>query len=190
MSRLITTLVVIGWTSWSGMLLAEEGKAADSIKLSDGKITLPVPIHWERKQPRTRIVEHEFAAKSHGEEAQPARVTVMGAGGGVEKNISRWIGQFAQPDRSSTRDKTKVSKSEIAGAQVHVVDITGTYLDRPGGPFSGGRVVPRKGYRMLGAIIVTKSSGHYFVKLLGEAKTVEMHSKGFQEMLAKLAIKS
>lgn len=178
----------------SATLRAQEGEdKIDRITLSDGKITLPVPADWERKQPRTRIVEHEFEAPGpkapEGEPAaKPARVTIMGAGGGVEANIDRWIGQFSQPDGSNTREKAKTEKSKIAGAEVHIVDITGTYMDRPGGPFAGGRVVPREGYRMLGAIIVTPNSGHYFIKVLGDAETVEANVKPLKDMLKKLEI--
>lgn len=173
-------------------LLADDAKTdakkADVIKLSEGKITLPTPASWERKEPRTRIVEHEFAAKGP-EGEKPARVTIMGAGGGVEANIDRWIGQFKQPDGSSTREKTKIEKAKVGETEIHVVDITGTYMDRPGGPFAGGRVIPREGYRMLGAIIVTKSSGHYFVKMLGSEKTVAANHKPFRSMLTELKVK-
>ena len=186
-------LAALLFAATSSFALAEDAKTdakkkADVIKLSEGKITLPAPDSWERKQPRTRIVEHEFAAK--GPEGQkPARVTIMGAGGGVEANIDRWIGQFRQPDGGATREKTKVEKAKAGETEIHVVDITGTYMDRPGGPFAGGRVTPREGYRMMGAIIVTKNSGHYFVKMLGPDKTVAANSKAFREMLTKLKIK-
>ena len=182
--------LVIAVTCAAPTLGADDEAKTDIIKLSKGKITLPAPGSWERRQPRTRIVEHEFAAKAVEGDEKDGRITVMGAGGGVEANIARWIGQFQQPDGGATRDKTKQEKSDVSGAVVHVVDITGTYLDRPGGPFAGGRVVKQEKYRMLGAIIVTKSSGHYFIKLLGPAKTVAANEKPFREMLKGLKVAS
>ncbi|MCA9176701.1 MAG: hypothetical protein KDB14_19570 [Planctomycetales bacterium] len=189
MRRFAATFVaVIAVFSGLAMSSAEEGAKVDVIKLSEGKITLPAPASWERKQPRTRIVEHEFAAKGP-EGTSPARITLMGAGGGVEANIDRWVGQFRQKDGSSSRDKTKVERAKVGDTEVHVVDISGVYQDSPGGPFAGGRVIPREDYRMLAAIIVTPKSGHYFIKMIGEADTVEANAKAFREMLTKLNVK-
>ena len=77
----------------------------------------------------------------------------MGAGGSIEDNIDRWLGQFIQPDGKKTKDKAKIDKKKIAGVPVHVVDIAGTYKDTPGGPFARGKTIDREDYRMLGAII-------------------------------------
>lgn len=165
---------------------AEDADKPDSISLADGKISLPVPTVWERKKPRTRIVEHEFAAKGP-KGAKPARVTIMGAGGGVEANIDRWEGQFRTAEGGAV--KAKVEKAKVGESDVHIVDITGTYMDRPGGPFAGGKVVPRPGHRMLGAIIVTPKSGHYFVKVLGDEKTVAANLKPLKTMLGELEVK-
>ena len=165
---------------------AEDAKKVDSISLADGKISLPVPGQWERKQPRTRIVEHEFAAKGP-EGSKAARVTIMGAGGGVEANIDRWKGQFRTANGGAV--EAKVEKAKVGESDVHIVEISGTYMDRPGGPFAGGKVVPRPGHRMLGAIIVTPKSGHYFIKVLGEEKTVAENRKALKDMLGELKVK-
>lgn len=183
----VSALLIRGGTACG----QEPEKKTDVIKLADGKVTLPAPKQWQRRQPRTRIVEHEFAAPpAEGDEAA-ARITLMRAGGGVEANIQRWIGQFVQPDGGASADKTKQEKSEVSGAVVHVVDISGTYKDRQGGgPFSGGREVRREKYRMLGAIIATENSGHYFIKVIGPAKTVAANEKPFREMLKGLKVQS
>ena len=78
----------------------------------------------------------------------------------------------------------------VAGCSVTIVDIPGTYLDQPGGPFAGGPTVKRPGYRMLAAIVETpkgadgqSSNGNYFLKFYGPAATVERHAAGFQKMI-------
>lgn len=146
--------------------------------------TLPVPAGWLRKQPRTRIVEHEFEAKAVEGDELGGRVTVMAAGGSVDDNVKRWYGQFSQPDGSSTEEKAKVKKTTVAGQDVHMVDITGTFDDRP--PFAASQGVQRPNYRMLGAIIQTKKAGNYFIKFYGPAKTITANEAAFNKMVEDL----
>lgn len=163
---------------------ADEDKR--EVTISDTKLQLVYPKGWARKQPRSRIVEHEFAApKAEGDDAD-ARVTIMGAGGGVQANIDRWIDQFKQADGSSSRDKAKIEKGNVAGQEVTTVDISGTYKDQPG-PFAPA--VQRENYRMLGAIIATKENGQYFVKMYGPKKTMAAHEKAFFGFVESLTVK-
>jgi hypothetical protein len=67
---------------------------------------------------------------------------------------------------------------------VHTVEITGTYLDTPRGPFGPKVELPE--HALLGAIIETKSFGDYFIKLTGPAKLVEAQREKFTEMLDSL----
>jgi hypothetical protein len=72
---------------------------------------------------------------------------------------------------------------------VHVVDISGTFKDQPGGPFAGGKIIEREKYRMLSAILVTKGAGNYFVKFYGPAKTVGDNRENFDKMIESLTVK-
>ena len=160
--------------------------------IADGGFSLQAPAGWKRVQPKSGIVETEFAIPSEGAAAdgsplQPGRMTVMGAGGTVEANIDRWYGQFTQPDGSETKAKATTKKLELAGCRVTLVDIPGTYKDAPGGPFAGGATVDRPDYRMLAAIIETPDRrGNYFIKFYGPAKTVAAHADGFRTMVEGL----
>jgi hypothetical protein len=109
-------------------------------------------------------------------------MTVMGAGGSVEANIERWCGQFSQPDGGSTKDKSSTKTLKVAGRDVTLVDIVGTYKDSPGGPFAGGQAIDRPEYRMLAAI-VEGPDGNYFLKFYGPAATVEKNADGFRKMI-------
>ncbi|HEX5444854.1 MAG TPA: hypothetical protein VFW87_13540, partial [Pirellulales bacterium] len=105
-------------------------------------------------------------------------------------NIKRWYGQFRQPDGGSTADQAKVEQKTVAGQDVTLVDVSGTYLDKPGGPFAGGKTVEREDYRMLAAIIETtqkgKKTGNYFIKLIGPRKTIAENQKAFDAMIESL----
>ena len=171
------------------LLCAARTSAADddkSIELADGSLRLTAPADWVRKQPLTRIVEHEFAIpKAEGDE-QDGRMTIMGAGGDIEANIARWQGQFVQADGGEAAGAAKVDKKKVAGLNVHIVDLSGTYKDQAGGPFSGAKVVERDNYRMLAAIIEAGELGNYFFKFYGPRKTVDAQEKAFLTMIESL----
>lgn len=171
-------------------LVATAAQPADkerTIKLGEGKLTLQAPEKWTRKEPKVRIIEHEFAVE--GKKGQdPGRVTIMGAGGTVQQNIDRWIGQFTQPDGKNSKEKAKTEKKKIAGLEVHIVDIAGTYKDMPAGPFARGKTIERENYRMLAAIIPGGPAiGNYFVKFYGPAELVKENEKAFYKMIESLS---
>lgn len=162
-------------------------ESATVFTIADGALALEAPAGWQRVQPKSGIVETEFAIPSEGTgedgtSLASGRMTVMGAGGSVEANIDRWCGQFAQPDGSSTKDKATTKTLKVAGRDVTIVDIAGTYKDSPGGPFAGGKTIERPGYRMLAAI-VEGPGGSSFLKFYGPAATVAKHADGFRTMV-------
>jgi len=161
---------------------AADQAAATAFDLAAGSLSLEAPDGFQRVRPSSGMVETEFAIPSQGD-LPAGRMTVMGAGGSIEANIDRWCGQFAQPDGGDTKDKLTRKEMRVAGSKVTLVDIPGTYLDKPGGPFAGGAIVKRPDYRMLAAIVETPAAGNYFLKFYGPAGTVERHADGFKKML-------
>jgi hypothetical protein len=167
-------LCIIGLPSLDA---AEGGKP---FSVSEGQITMTAPAAWNKQEPRVRIVEAEFSISAVEGDENDGRCTVMGAGGSVQANIDRWIAQFTK----TTRNKTE--KKLIAGQEVHLVDLAGTYQDQRG-PFAPAEL--REGYRVLGAIIATENRGQYFVKFYGPQATVSANEKAFHEMLNSLQVK-
>ena len=155
--------------------------------VGEGRVSLTAPAGWQKKEPASRIVEAEFAIPAVGGDQTPGRLTAMGAGGSVESNIERWVGQFAGAGGAAA--KPKRDKASVGGAEIEIVDLSGTYKDSPGGPFAGGKTVMRDNYRMLGAIIQTKDQGNYFLKLYGPKATIDASEKGFQEMVKSVKVK-
>lgn len=179
-------LLVIGAAAPArGQAVAEEARA---FTIGDGSFSLEAPATWKRVQPKSGIVETEFAIPSAGD-LPPGRMTVMGAGGSVQANVDRWYGQFAQPDGSATKDKATTKTLKLAGCTVTIVDVSGTYKDMPGGPFAGGKTIERPDYRMLAAIVETPEQakqGSYFLKFYGPAATVAQEADGFRKMVEGL----
>jgi hypothetical protein len=170
---------------------AQEPAQGPAFTIADGSLSLEAPEGFVRVRPSSGMVETEFGIPSDGKgedgaELPPGRMTVMGAGGSIQANIDRWCGQFTQPDGGDTKDKTVTKTFKVAGANVTMVDIQGTYLDQPGGPFAGGKTIQRPGYRMLAGIVETPDAGNYFLKFYGPAVTVEKHAEGFAKMLQSM----
>ncbi len=168
-----------------------EDKADHKIALAEGQMLMTAPDSWTRKEPRVRIIDHEFAVPATKGDSDDGRVTIMGAGGEVEANIERWMGQFSQADGSETKNQVaeKERKTSVAGLDVYWVDIVGTYHDRAA-PFDpNSKTVDRENYRMLAAIVIAPKLGNYFIKFYGPKQTVADHADEFRKMIAGLTLK-
>ena len=159
---------------------------ADDMELADGKLVVTTPESWKKKMPRSRIIEHEYEVPAVEGDEQAGRMTVMGAGGSIEDNIGRWVGQFDLKGGKPKKEETKV-----AGQKVYLVDISGTYKDTPpgAGPFSGAKPILRENYRMLAAIIATEKDGQHFIKFYGPKATVAKNEEAFKKMIDSLKVK-
>jgi hypothetical protein len=153
---------------------------ARAVSIAEGAFELTAPKDWKRGQPRSNIIEHEFALPGEKKDQEPGRLTIMAAGGSVDANISRWLGQFA--DRKE--EKAEPKEIEVAGQKVLLVDISGTFRDQRG-PFAPA--VERKDHRMLGAILeLGDKRGNVFLKLTGPSATIEHQAKSFKEFVESL----
>jgi hypothetical protein len=188
MKTLVCTATALAALCAAGTAAVAEND--DKMAISEGRFELTVPEKWERKQPKVNIIEYEYEVPAATSDAKPARLTVMGAGGTVEDNLRRWYGQFRQPDESATEKAATVEEKDVSGQRVTLVDVSGTYLDKPGGPFAGGQTIEREDYRMLAAIIETskkgKKTGNYFLKLIGPKQTIADNKKAFDQMIGSL----
>lgn len=173
-------LALLSQAAWAADEPADDLKLRE-VSVAEGAFTLTAPKDWKRGQPRSNLIEHEFALPGEKKEQEPGRLTIMAAGGSVEQNVERWLGQFA--DRKE--EKVEPKEIEVAGKKVLLVDISGTFRDQRG-PFTPA--VERKDYRMLGAILPLgeKGQGNVFLKLTGPAATIEHQAKAFQEFVESL----
>ena len=120
--------IVTECTTPPGTLAAAEDVRVFAI--AGGTMSLEAPAGWKRVQPKSGIVETEFAIPSAGEGAPAGRMTVMGAGGGVQANVDRWYGQFSQPDGSATKDKATTKTLKLAGCSVTLAFCRTTLVPR------------------------------------------------------------
>lgn len=162
---------------------AQKAKPVD-VELARGRVKLQVPDTWKTKAVRSRILEREFVIPKQTGDAQDGRLTMMRSGGSIQANVTRWMGQFTQPDGSDTKDAAKVTEMKVNGQDAVVVNISGTFSESMGGgPFAPGKTVKRENYQMLGGIVQTKAAGQYFFKLYGPKKTIAAAEKDFKKMI-------
>jgi hypothetical protein len=102
----------------------------------------------------------------------------------VEPNLTRWLGQFTQPDGSDTAQKAKRSQRKLGGMNVVTVDATGTYSGGMGMP-GAAPAAPQPDSQLLGAI-VSGPKGPVFFKLTGPRESVERARPGFDALLHSL----
>ncbi len=145
---------------------------------------LKVPESFRRIEPQSPIIEHEFQiTQGEGGDAPTARVTMMAAGGDIKANIDRWKGQFAGGNKEANKTETM----KVGSWEVHLVDLNGSFGEMMGGgPFSGGKVVQRKGYAMIAAILVDPNGRKFFVKMIGPEDLVTANRESFVKMIKSI----
>jgi hypothetical protein len=174
-------------TPVEGQQDSKTGKSTQTqtVELAGGTMKLQAPAAWNVVEPKFNMIEAEFSIEKAGKDEADGRLTIMSAGGSIEGNIDRWKSQFSKADGGAAED-ARVEEIEVAGLKTHMVDLSGSYADRPGGPTAPPII--RDNYRMLAAIIETHGSGTYFIKFYGGAETVEANAKAFEAFVKSLAV--
>lgn len=159
-----------GQTSGSGQSQSWKGVEVD------------VPALWQSEKPASSMRLAQYAVPAaHGGVA--ASLAVFGGTmGSVDDNISRWIGQFSQPDGSDSEDKAqRWTLQSRGGLEATLVDVAGTYNGGMG--MSGGEAEPD--FRVLGAIVHTGSE-YLYLKLIGPAAEVADVEQAFKDMVLSM----
>jgi hypothetical protein len=103
-------------------------------------------------------------------------------GGSVDANMTRWIGQFKQPDGSDAQAKR--SERTVNGVSVAWVETNGSYaggMAMPGAP----QPAAVSDAMLLGAI-AKGPEGSVFFKLVGPRAVVESSRRGFEQLIESL----
>jgi hypothetical protein len=153
-----------------------------------GGVKWTPPARWKARTEEggMRLVTYQVpVAGGDTEEAEcPVFYFGPGAGGGIQQNIDRWIGQFKQPDGSASAKAARQNVETINGFRVTTVDLTGTFSG--GGMMGAASSGEKPGWRLLGAI-VEGPEGAVFFKLIGPGKTISAAQNEFQSLLKSLA---
>lgn len=180
MSRIVALSILFAFAPFAA---AAQDKGV-SVGL-DG-LSSAAPAAWKEKKPANNMQFKVFALPKAEGDADDATLTIFffgpGGGGGVKENLARWKKMMKAPDGKSMDEAAKVDEFEVAKVKVTRVDMTGSYLHKAQ-PFNpDSPVEERKDQRFIG-VVFESPNGPYFMRLVGPAKTVEKHAKGFEEWL-------
>jgi hypothetical protein len=108
---------------------------------------------------------------------EDAELSVTRAGGSVDANAQRWIGQFDAAGQKAAKRTTR----KVGAVEVTTIEVQGNYSGGMGKDPS-----PRSGWALLGAIVSTPDMPQFF-KLTGPAKSVSAAHAEFDAMIGSLA---
>jgi gluconolactonase len=153
----------------------EKPEGSSEVKLRD--LTLTVPAAWKKEEPKSRLRLGQFSITAAEGDKEGAELAVFnfGAGGGIEANIRRWIGQFQVKGRT-----VRVTRGKAAQGNYALVDLSGTYK-KPIGPPVQGKTADAPGTRAVSVILAIETKGLYFLKLVGPQKTVSGQVANFRK---------
>jgi len=157
--------------------------AAHASAETGSALKFAAPGDWISEAPTSSMRKAQYRLPRVAGDPEDAELVVFyfqGGGGGVQANIDRWIGQFTKADGSPAEDIAKTSHKVSHGIPITTVDVSGTYVAGMGSMATDSKGKPN--FRMLGAV-AEASSGPWFFKLTGPAKTVTKWESSFQSFL-------
>ncbi len=164
----------------SGMALpgvaprADGGAGAESPSLA-----WKTPARWQSvpNASSMRLATYKIP-RAPGDSAD-AEMSVMQAGGTVDANVQRWIGQFDGEGQKTAKRTTK----KVGALEVTLVEVEGTFNGGMGmGPATGAQA----GWALLAAIVATPDMPHFF-KMTGPVKSVKAARAELDALVASFA---
>ncbi|WP_437496826.1 hypothetical protein [Sorangium sp. So ce1099] len=141
------------------------------------------PASFESAPNPNSMRKATYKIKRAAGDAEDAELSVSQAGGSVEANITRWVGQFSE----KSDDAPKRSELKVNDIKITVVEVKGTFAGSgmPGMPAAS----PKPNQALLGAIAETPSGELWFFKMTGPEKTVTAARADFDKFLNSLRVK-
>jgi hypothetical protein len=146
------------------------------------------PDDWDEQPSTSPMRVTEFRLPRVAGDAEDVELVVFyfgGAGGSVEANLERWVGQMEQPDGRSSFEVASTTGFDADGLAVTVLDVPGTYVAavRPGSASRRNKT----DFRLLAAVVETPA-GPYFFKLTGPARSVARWDNAFAAFLRTVSV--
>ena len=165
------------------LLAVSAAVAADSVQTEAVGIRFAVPREWARVPAPSEMRAAQYRIPRTAGDTEDAELVLFffgqGKGGAADDNLTRWYGQFTEPDGRAPRDVATVTSRTVRGLHVTAVDLAGTYLG--GAPGNA----PRPGFRLLAAV-VEGTGGPWFFKAVGPAPTIGAAKAAFNALVDSL----
>ena len=119
-----------------------------------------------------------YKAPKVGADSDQPELAVTVAGGSVDANIQRWVGQFDGPgDKSLVKEQRKIGPLDIT-----IVQMKGAFN---GGGMPGAPAGVKSGYALLAAIVPLGDQSWFF-KMIGPEASVNAAKKDFDTLVGSL----
>ncbi len=158
--------------------------AAETARTEAASLRYAVPTAWTRVPAPSDVRAAQYTIPRVAGDDEDGELILFffgeDKGGGADENLTRWYGQFTEPDGRPARDAAVLTIRTVNGLRVTAVDLSGTYVgtQMPGGK----KAEPKPGFCMLAAVIEGKG-GPWFFKALGPAATMAQAKTGFDKLL-------
>jgi hypothetical protein len=161
--------------------LASPARAQDSIiTVLDYRVR--VPTGWTKVTPSSSSRLAQFVIGSDSANSTEVVVFFFGQaqGGNVEANLTRWKGQFSNPDGSPVSEK--VTRDSSGAFPITIAEYRGSYRRGIG---AGSADSVRTGQALVAAIVETPR-GALFVQLFGPAARVTAEHERFERFVKQI----
>lgn len=140
------------------------------------EIAWDAPATWQKAENPSPMRKATYKIPRAAGDTEDGELSISQAGGSVDMNIQRWVGQF----ETQGPDATKRTERKVGDLKVTVVEIKGVF--NGGGMPGGPPAAPKPNFAMLGAIIETAGSPWFF-KLTGPEKTIDAAKADFDRFV-------
>jgi len=150
-----------------------------------GGMKATTPADWKKEKPANLLRSYQFRTPEV-KDLPGAEIAVFPESHpNPDKSFPKWKTQFIPPEGKEIDDICKVSKWEVKGATVTVLDVKGTwkYKERPQDPASKEMLLDN--YRVVW-VIFAESDEATHIRMSGPATSVDAQFKGFETWVKSL----
>ncbi len=192
MARRVSSWWVLGMVLCT-LFVARGGTADDHTKqVTADRLSFRVPADWIQQTPASsmRKAQFEIPAKNDDKEAASLVVYYFGPnqGGSVEANLKRWEQQFEVPEGTSLAEVKKVEEKRLAGLNVTILELAGTYV-APLSPRNPNVRHNKPNFRLFAAVVETVD-GPFFFKIIGPAQTMDQQRGQYMQLIDSLSFQA
>lgn len=150
-----------------------------------GKLSATAPAEWKSEKPANRLRSFQFKLPGDKDHPDAELIVSPESNPGVEKNHAMWKATFVVPDGKTPDDISKVTKWDVPGATVTVLDMAGTwkYRERPFDPKSKEEL--KDDYRVVWVMVTDKDETTH-IRLSGPKPTVDKYAAAFEKFVRSL----
>jgi len=150
-----------------------------------GGLKATTPADWKKEKPSNLLRSFQFRLPEV-KDLPGAEVIVSPESPSPEKSFPRWKTQFIPPEGKTLDDVSKISKWEVKGATVSVLDVSGTwkYKERPQDPTSKEMLLDN--YRVVWVVVAETDGSATYLRMSGPQTSVDAQFKGFEAFVKAL----